>query len=143
MDKTWIMQVSELVFLYLCAREDYRNRKLWIPRFLVFGSIGIVEFFFQKPVGWCYMLAGVGIGLIILLFSHISRGMIGQGDGWLFCITGIYSSGNRNLALLMLSGWLCAGYLLIGILQKKYRRKDKVAFAPFVLVAQVVLLCLM
>lgn len=143
MDKTWIMQVSELVFLYLCAREDYKSRKLWIPRFLAFGSAGIVEFFFQRPFGWRSLLTGVGIGLVILLFSYISRGMIGPGDGWLFCITGIYSGGDRNLALLILAGWLCAGYILLGILRKKYHRKDKIAFAPFVLVAQVILLCLM
>ena len=64
-------------------------------------------------------------------------------DGWLFCVTGIYSGGNRNLVLLILSGWLCAGYILIGILRKKYRRKDKIAFAPFVFVTQVILECLM
>ena len=143
MDKTWIMRVSELVFLYLCAREDYKSRKLWIPRFLAFGSAGIVEFFFQRPFGWRSLLTGVGIGLAILLFSYMSRGMMGAGDGWLFCITGIYSGGDRNLALLILAGWLCAGYILLGILRKKYHRKDKIAFAPFVLVAQVVLLCLM
>lgn len=143
MDKTWIMQVSELAFLYLCAREDYKSRKLWIPRFLIFGSTGIVEFFFQRPFSFGSLLTGVGIGLVILLFSYISRGMIGQGDGWLFCVTGIYSGGNRNLVLLILSGWLCAGYILIGILRKKYRRKDKIAFAPFVFVTQVILECLM
>ncbi len=143
MDKAWIMQVSELVFLYLCAREDYQSKKLWMACFLVFGSAGMVEFFFLRSVSWRSLLTGVGIGVAILLFSYMSRGMMGAGDGWLFCITGIYSGGNRNLTLLILSGWLCAGYILLGILRKKYRRKDKIAFAPFVLVAQVVLLCLM
>ena len=143
MDKAWMIQVSQLLFLYLCAREDYQSKKLWMPCFLVFGSAGMVEFFFLRPFSLCCMLAGMGIGLAILLFSYMSRGMMGAGDGWLFCITGIYSGGDRNLALLILAGWLCAGYILLGILRKKYHRKDKIAFAPFVLVAQVILLCLM
>ncbi len=143
MDKMWMMQVSQLLFLYLCAREDYRSRKLWVSRFLIFGVIGVVEFFFLRSFNWRLLLTGVGIGLVILLFSYMSQGMVGPGDGWLFSITGIYSGGDRNLALLILSGWLCAGYILLGILRKKYHRKDKIAFAPFVLVAQVILLGLM
>lgn len=143
MDKAWMMQVSELVFLYLCAGEDCKNRKLCVPRFWVFGVVGMIEYFFLKPFFWQDLAIGVGIGGAILLFSYMSQGMIGQGDGWLFCVTGIYLGGDRNLALLLLSGWLCAGYLLFGIFRKKYRRKDKIAFAPFVLTAQVILLCLM
>lgn len=140
MDKTWIMPSSELLFLYLCAREDYQSRKLWMPRCLLFGVIGIIEFFYLKPFSWQSLAAGIGIGVAILLFSYVSEGELGEGDGWLLCVTGIYSGASRNLALLILSGWLCFGYLLFGIFQKKYKRKDKIAFVPFVFVAQVILL---
>ena len=142
MDKTWIMPVTELLFLYLCAREDYQSRKLSVLRFQIFGSIGIAEFFLVKPYGCQSLMAGVGIGIVILFFAYVSGGKIGEGDGWLFFITGIYSGGGGNLVLLILSGWLCAAVVFWGILRKKYRKNDKVAYAPFVFVAQVIWLCL-
>lgn len=139
MDKTWILSVSELLFLTICAVEDYRNRKISIYYCMIFGMMGLLEVALLHPFPWYSFFGGIGIGMVIILISKLDYAGIGEGDGWIFCVTGIYTGISANLALLLGAGWLCAGYALAGVALKKYEKKDRLAFAPFILVAQVIL----
>ncbi|MDE6903801.1 MAG: prepilin peptidase [Lachnospiraceae bacterium] len=88
------------------------------------------------------MLGGMVFGGMILLFSILSRGKIGPGDGMVFMLTGLYLGAEKNLTLMFLSFMFAAGWSLIaiGILHKNL--KDKIPFIPFLFLAYLVILAI-
>ena len=76
-------------------------------------------------------------GAVLLLFSRITAGKIGEGDGWFFVVSGLFLSW-REAAVLFLSGlMLCGGYglfvLAAGAAGGKDMRKKRLPFLPFLL----------
>lgn len=135
-------KLCHLVFLYLCAREDFRIRQLSMIRLLLLGGIGCIWYGIVRPFSVLELAGGIGIGMILLFTAYISRENIGVGDGWLFCVSGIFGGLRVNLMLLVFSCLLCAAYSLMMLLRRRWNRKDRVAFAPFVLAAYPIVLWL-
>ena len=113
-----------LFFLYCCAREDHRLKLLSVRRFWVFGGIGLIWFLICKPFSWMELAGGAGLGLVLLWVSHVSKEQFGAGDAW----------------LLLWSLIICGIYSMGMLLLKRRSRKERIAFAPFVLGAEVLLL---
>lgn len=86
------------------------------------------------------MLGGMAFGGMILLFSVLSRGKIGPGDGIVFMLTGLYLGAEENLALMMLSLLFAAGWSFIAIFVFRRSKKEKIPFIPFLFLAYLVIL---
>lgn len=136
-----IGKILNLLFLYQCAKEDCRIRQLSVKRFWLFGAIGVLFFVVFQPFSVWNLTGGIIVGGMLLLSSVFSREKIGAGDGYLFCITGIFLGTERNLQLLLLSVIFCAIYSMALLLMKRTKRTDQIAFAPFVLIADVLIDC--
>jgi leader peptidase (prepilin peptidase)/N-methyltransferase len=76
-------------------------------------------------------IGGVLIGALILLIYHVTKGEIGEGDGWLLIVTGIFLGIGRNFELLMSGLLLAAICSLFLILFKKAGKKREIPFVPF------------
>lgn len=138
-----IEQVVLLGFLYVLARIDLKKKELPL---ILLGICGAAGVFFSRGAAFLTfseMLGGMCVGGFLLVCALVMKEGIGAGDGLLFCATGVYLGLWRNLFLLFLSSLLCAaagGVLLLG---KKCTRKENLAFAPFVLAADVLMLALL
>ena len=77
--------------------------------------------------------AGTGIGLVMLLIGYASRQALGYGDGLLMAAAGTYLGWAGTLVLLLCSLMVAAVTSMALLAAKKKSRKDRIAFAPFVL----------
>lgn len=124
-----------LILLFICAMEDLKRKEVTVMYILLFGIIGVVSHLFYPNCSIYSILWGLLLGLSIMAVSLFSRGNIGMGDGILLTVTGVYLGGYKNLEL-FLTGLFLAGIWSLGLLVlKKKKRKEKIAFMPFLLIA--------
>ena len=142
MTKYYVSEILCLIFLYLCSREDYRYKALSVHKIEIFGCTGLVYTLVADTMSVQSMMAGAGVGGVMILISRCSPDWLGEGDGWMFVVTGLFLGIRQNLALLCIAMFLSGIDCLIGVLLKRYQKADHVALAPFVLAAEVVLLYL-
>jgi leader peptidase (prepilin peptidase)/N-methyltransferase len=102
--------------------------------------MGIGIYVWQRPFSWLYLLGGVMIGVGLLLCSLLSHESIGRGDGYLFCVTGIYLGFWNNLFLLVVASVLSGIGALILLIAKRCAKTAQIPFVPFVLAAYLILL---
>lgn len=124
-----------LILLFICAMEDLKRKEVTVMYILLFGIIGVVLHLFYPNCSIYSILWGLLLGISIMAVSLFSRGNIGMGDGILLTVTGVYLGGYKNLEL-FLTGLFLAGIWSLGLLMlKKKKRKEKIAFMPFLLIA--------
>lgn len=130
-----IGKIIFLLGLFYFAWRDYKSKQIQTGILSIFGMSGI---FLQGAMGasWTNLL-GMLVGGILLVIAVISRESIGLGDGMLFLATGTFLSFSENMALLIDSLLLVGIYAITCLVLKKKGKKDRVAFAPFVLAAYV------
>ncbi len=127
------------VLLIICAVEDWKRKEVTVIYILMFGIAGILLHWFFPNCSVYSMIWGVLLGIGMMGVSLLSRGSVGMGDGILLMVTGVYLGGYGNFELFM-TGLLLAGIWSLGILAlKKKKRKERIAFMPFLLAAHVIM----
>lgn len=135
-----MQSVLLLILLVVCAVEDLKRKEVTVTYILVFGIIGVLLHLFYPNCSVYSMLWGLLLGIAVMTVSVLSGGSIGMGDGILMTVTGVYLGGYQNLELFFIGVFL-AGIWSLGLLVfKKKKRKEKIAFMPFLLVAYVFML---
>lgn len=130
-----------LGMLALMAREDIRTEELPVVYLLISGAAGIGIYLWKQPFSVGDLLGGIAVGLFLLLCAVISREGIGKGDGYLFCVTGSFLGLQENLVLLIIALSMCAVFAVGLLAVKRCGRLFRVPFVPFVLAADMLLLC--
>lgn len=121
--------------LGLCSLEDVKYRRLTVIYILMFGIAGVVLHLFTPVCSIYSMLWGMLLGIVLILISIATRGSLGMGDGILMVVTGVYLGGYGNLQL-FLYGLLLSALCSLGLLVlKKKKKKDEIAFVPFLLLS--------
>ena len=129
-----------LVLLIICAVEDWKRKEVNVVYILLFGIVGVILHLLYPNCSVYSMLFGLLLGIGIVGISILSRGSIGMGDGILLVVTGVYLGGYENLEL-FLTGMLFVGIWSLGLLVlKKKKRKERIAFIPFLLAAYAVMM---
>lgn len=135
-----MQKVIVLGLLGLCSLEDVKRKRLTIIYILMFG-IGGVFLHLLAPVCSIYsILWGMLLGIGMIMISFATRGSVGMGDGILLMVTGVYLGGHGNLELLMMGLLLSALWSLGLLVLKKKKRKEEIAFVPFLLLSYVIML---
>lgn len=150
-----------LAFMFLCALEDLRKRKipLWLCVFFMLlflllrgsavyppwpGEKGqpladVLFWGFAETASLFSVGIGCGLGLGLMLLSRMSGGAVGMGDGVYFLITGIYLGGAKNLQLFLAALLLAAlwglVYYFAGLLKGCCRGRTKLPFLAFAFLA--------
>lgn len=122
--------------------EDIKSRQITVMVTLGSALAGLICHLVYQSHSIYSMLGGMVFGGLILLFSVLSKGKIGQGDGIVFMLTGLYLGVEKNLALMLLSFVLagCWAFLLIIFLHRD--KKEKIPFIPFLFLAYLLILVL-
>lgn len=138
MVKWWEFLKMSLYFFILisAAWQDIRYRGIGKTFLLLAGFLGLVV-----SVGtgrqWWNVFISVIPGILLLGFSHLTDGGIGEGDGWFFVVSGLFWELKENL-LLMSSGILfCSMYGLAwsaAVLARSGNiRRKTLPFLPYLL----------
>ena len=137
-------EIILLMGLFYFAYFDYQTGLIDGKAILLFSSFGMVlQLMFavieNKEIKEIFLsLNGMLIGIAIWGVAVISKEAIGKGDALLFLATGTFLDIAKNSILLCGTLWLVGSYAMICFIRKKKGKKDKIALAPFVLIAFVV-----
>ena len=131
------MEVKIGVLSYLLCNTwmDLKYRKISFWMSMIYGFVGVVLFIVLNHISWFSLIGGVAIGGIIFLISKLTKGGIGIGDSYLIAVTGIFLGLEMNITLLMYALFLSSLYSVLLFFRKKFYRKKKIPFAPFLLLA--------
>lgn len=135
-----MQQISVLALLGICSIEDVKTKRIHAIWLAVFAAEGILcsVLFWKRPMG--EILAAMMPGILILVLSAAVSGSIGEGDGMLLTITGIFLEVSFVLSMLTVAVFLSAGYALFLYVIRKKGRKYEMPFIPFILIAFVVVI---
>lgn len=139
MQEMW-NQAAVIGMLAICSAEDIRRKQVRLNFILAFGIAGIIFHMLWQMQTIENVLFGMCVGGALLVLSFLTRGRIGAGDGILMVVTGIYLGLEQNLELLICSLFICAIYALCLLVLHKKKRKDTIAFVPFVFVSYLCML---
>ena len=113
---------------------DILNRK--IPSgYLMAGTVlAVLYLAFGEQTEWYLWVPGAVTGLTFLAFSKLSGEGIGYGDSWMILNLGLFLGIVRLLVLLGIAFAGAAVASGLGIAMKKWNRKTRIPFYPFLLV---------
>lgn len=128
------MREIGLICLYgLTAFDDIRTKHVRLIELIGFGLLGLLINFISPALSVKSILGGIFLGLVLLLFSHISKEKIGKGDALIISITGLYLGWINTLVLLWLSSIISLIVGLFIIKRNKYGTDYEIPFVPFLL----------
>lgn len=126
--------------LTICAVTDIQKKKICINLVLTFGIIGVVLHMIWREQSIQSLLLGMAIGVSLLIFSVISGGKVGAGDGMILMVTGVYLGIRQNAELFLTGLVFCSMWAMYLMVFKRKSRKTEIPFVPFLLAAYVEML---
>jgi prepilin signal peptidase PulO-like enzyme (type II secretory pathway) len=122
--------------LGILSVQDFRTKELSFPWLLGGFLLGGISFIWRN--GWDSLAAAECLltGAIILLFSRVSNGAVGSGDGWVLMDAGWFLGGREAFSLLILGLLLSSLWAVILFFCGKAGRKKRLAFVPFLWAAE-------
>ncbi len=135
-----ITNVFLLIYFFFCTISDIRIRKISLIQSLLFFIIGIIIQILQTS-SFSYVILSLIPGLFIMVFSVISSGHIGIGDGIMITMIGLYLGFIEVPIIIFFS---CIFVLFYAGMSRFIRKKQfkEVPFAPFLLVSCIIIIFL-
>ncbi len=135
-----MQKVMVLGLLGLCSLEDIKRKRLTIIYILMFGVGGVILHLLTPVCSIYSILCGMLLGIGMMLLSYVTGGSVGMGDGILLVVTGVYLGGNKNLELFLMGIFLSGLWSLWLLVLKRRKRKEEIAFVPFLLLSYAIML---
>lgn len=131
-----------MFFLFICAFIDKKQKE--IPLFLpIIGLIiGFVLSILAKELSVFQITFGCMLGGVALLIAKLTKQAIGYGDGMILVCTGVALGFWKNLIVLCIAIVICACTCALLMFVKRKKKKDEVAFIPFLFTGYVLTLAL-
>lgn len=128
------------VFLGIAAWQDLRTRSIGLEVLAGGAAAGIVTCIWKERLPGEIVLAMIP-GITLLLIGMLTRGLLGEGDGWFFIVSGFFL-GWQECVMLLISGQIFCGIfglaMVVGAQLGTGRgsiRKLRLPFLPFLLPA--------
>lgn len=126
-----------IVYLAFLSVRDIRSKRI-LTIDLLFGIIlTIAMLCFGPQVSLIDRIIGMLIGWSMIGLSIISRDAIGKGDTVLILYLGIIFGYIELIKILSLGFFIVGTFCIIGYSTRRYTRKHKVPFVPFLLLGVV------
>lgn len=130
-----ILSAVLLIFMAAAAYQDWKEKQINAGIFLAAAICGIaLQAGVQNENVWS-VLTGVGVGVVLLLFAWITGGSVGEGDGMMIMICGIYLGFWKIISLFMTALVMAGSTALFMIVVRKKGRNYRLPFVPFMLAA--------
>ena len=126
-------------FVFMCMdRLENRAGECATPS--AGGMAAVLLHLFAQEESVFYLMTGMSVGIVLLLYSLVTHESIGYGDGCLFVMTGLFLGFWENLVLLLLASVLAGIGAAVLLFFRKKKKKERIPFVPFVFTAYVLLL---
>lgn len=125
-----------LLFLLFSSFLDIRKREISIPVTLLFGLAGVVYSVRTGRTMTDYLIP-LGIGILILVGSVLTRGQVGMGDGWMLLALGCMLRMECYIQMACIGMLLAAAYSGVLMLVFRKNRKTEIPLVPFLLLGYV------
>ena len=125
-----------LLFLLFISFLDIRKREISIPVTLLFGLAGVVYSVRTGRTMTDYLIP-LGIGILILGGSVLTRGQVGMGDGWMLLALGCMLRMECYIQMACIGMLLAAAYSGVLMLVFRKNRKTEIPLVPFLLLGYV------
>ena len=125
-----------LLFLLFSSFLDIRKREISIPVTLLFGLAGVVYSVRTGRTMTDYLIP-LGIGILMLGGSVLTRGQVGMGDGWMLLALGCMLRMECYIQMACIGMLLAAAYSGVLMLVFRKNRKTEIPLVPFLLLGYV------
>ena len=125
-----------LLFLLFSSFLDIRKREISRPVTLLFGLAGVVYSVRTGRTMTDYLIP-LGIGILILVGSVLTRGQVGMGDGWMLLALGCMLQMECYIQMACIGMLLAAAYSGVLMLVFRKNRKTEIPLVPFLLLGYV------
>lgn len=135
-----IYHIVTLAFLTVNSVTDLKNKRVYLAVSVVFAIAGIIINIIFRRHSFISILLSLGIGVILIFISKVTREAIGMGDGIIILVLGVLNGAYENLLISLygfLISFLVSTFLLI---TRKLGRKDKIPFIPCLLAGYIITL---
>lgn len=129
-----------MIFAALCSVFDCARQRIPAAVLAAGGAAGIVFAGLQIYQGkweWHEVLLALLPGAVLWAFSMATEGKLGRGDGDMVLVLGLFMGWELCLGVLCAACLLAAVFSGIGLAVKKFGKKSRIPFAPFLLAAAV------
>ncbi len=134
------MEAIGLICFYgLATWDDVRSKKVRVIEIIIFGIVGLIIDFSIRPYSFLSILGGVMVGLMVYLFSVLTKEKIGKGDALVVMVTGLYLGFQNTLLLVWLSTILAAVIGSIIIRKNNVNTDFEIPFVPFLLMGYLII----
>lgn len=130
-----IQRFIVLFMLIVCSKEDILHRRIRVRWLIYFAIAGFLYQMLIKKQSLPVLLLGMVPGFVILIFSVVSHGSIGMGDGMLLMAIGIYLGVVPTVWLIVYAVFISAFCALFLQFVKKKDKDYEMPFVPFLLAA--------
>lgn len=135
-----VLQITQLTFLLTAVWQDLSRRSIAVWVYAVYGAAALLlkMLIVGSDVSlWVEMGKSMAVGMGICMISRLTRGAVGEGDGWFFVVTGIYLGLWDNITLLLYGLLFCSlfslGIIVWGVIMNVNVSKKRLPFLPFLL----------
>lgn len=129
-------QICILSFLGLNSHLDLRRKQISLVLVVLYVILSVPYLIWYRQRSFL-LLAGALPGILLMCIGKASRGALGQGDGLVVLVSGLYMGIWKTLEWIMLALLLAAvwaGFLLAG---KRKGWKESFPFVPFLLASYI------
>lgn len=126
--------------LLISAYRDWKEKSVYLYLLMGTGIAGLVFHIIFQEHTIIDVLGGVAIGVLVLLFSLLSRGSIGSGDGLTLMVSGIFLGFEKNMELFITAICFSAIMALFLLVVRRKERSYRIPFLPFLLASYLMLL---
>ena len=127
-----------ILYLLICSVMDIKEKKIPVGILYIGFIIGIVNFtllLFCEERNYLDFIFVIMPGMILFILSKISKGIVGEADGLLFMISGLFFT-MYQIIFLFVAAFFCSFIVsCFLLLVKKAGRKSQIPFVPFIFVS--------
>ncbi len=126
-------------FLGICAVFDYRTKTIPVKGAQVTAAAGVLLRMAEGTLFTWPVCGGILLGVFFWMLSKATAQQIGEGDGIMLAVTGLYTGFWQTAELLLGALLLAAGVSVWLLLRKKATWRTELPFAPFLFGAYCIL----
>lgn len=130
-----VIKILVLTMLSIMSIMDLKSKRINLYFLIPFLVSGVICNLSYQLVPLTSLIGGVGIGIVLLMISFVTKGKIGSGDGIILMVTGLFLGFYDNLLLLLSATFLSAIVGAFILLKKGMNKKYEIPFIPFLLLS--------
>ncbi len=130
----YIITIIVCIWLIMCSWQDIRRKKIHVI-LIGIGFLAILACsMISGEITLWNRLAGLSLGIILIILNQLTRGQIGMGDGLIVSILGLCLGFTANAFILVYGLFGSAVFSVFIIILHRPNRKTTIPFIPFLLI---------